>query len=431
MNENLILLGCNFVGKIDNDNWIVKEFEYIIIPENLNLFEKKKILRNKKELIHLIYKYGNSKVKTYLNRGYEVFCKYKKRNKNELIINYSKLEVVSSLLSDEFENEIEIVKNLTTKDINNEDKKKKNKKTTLWEKIYSFFLNLYIKYYLHVSINSEVKKPKTEQNFYLTDEIYDKIFIIQPHKKGSLGPISFKPNRSGNISETIFLKNNLTFLHPLKLLGVGGGAEPSFSPNYNKNTMANSHIFNKTNYIIEIDEQTFNQELKIKGKITKTITINNIGNLAMNVKNITIDGFKCEVEDIKVLQCEEFVLSPNESLDIDIEIKPNINNYITNKNIYFNTDYQVFNLNVIIIIAKDVYIKSNLLKNNILSFIFKIIILAILFFIGKTLLKLFKYYKSNFESKEKIVDEEEKEENSNNNEVNEANENKEIKENIK
>ena len=135
MNENLILLGCNFVGKIDNDNWIVKEFEYIIIPENLNLFEKKKILRNKKELIHLIYKYGNSKVKTYLNRGYEVFCKYQKRNKNELIINFSKLEVVSSLLSDEFENEIEIVKNLTTKDINNEDKTKKNKKTRTTTKL--------------------------------------------------------------------------------------------------------------------------------------------------------------------------------------------------------------------------------------------------------------------------------------------------------
>ena len=331
MNENLILLGCNFIGKIDNDNSIIKEFEYIIIPENLNLFEKRKNVRNKKEFINLIYKYGSSKVKTYLNRGYEVFCKYQKRNKNELIINFSKLEVVSSLFSDEFENEIEIVKNLTSKDLNKEEKKKKSKKKSLWEKIYSFFLNLYIKYYLHVSINSEIKKPEQQQNFYLPDEIYNKIFIVQPHKKGSVGPIAFKPNRSGNISETILLKNNLTFLYPLKLLGIGGGAEPSFSPNYNKNTMANSHIFNKTNYIIEIDEQTFNQELKIKGKITKTISIKNIGNLAMNVKNITIDGLKCETDDIKVLQCEEFILPPKESLDIDIEIKPNTNNYITNK----------------------------------------------------------------------------------------------------
>jgi hypothetical protein len=114
--EDLILLGCNFIGKIDNDNSIIKEFEYIIIQENIHLFEQRKDLINKKEIIRLIYKYGNSKVKTYLNKGYEVFCKYKKRNKNELIINYSKLEVVSSLFSEQFESDIEIVKNLTTKD---------------------------------------------------------------------------------------------------------------------------------------------------------------------------------------------------------------------------------------------------------------------------------------------------------------------------
>ena len=401
--EDLILLGCNFIGKIDNDNSIIKEFEYIIIQENINLFEQTKDLMNKKEILKLIYKYGNPKVKTYLNRGYEVFCKYKKRNKNELIINYSKLEVVSSLFSEQFESEIEIVKNLTTKDINIESKNKEIKKQSFLEKIYSFFLNLYIKYYLHVSINTEIKKPEGEQNFFLPDQVYNQIFWIPPHKKGKLGPISFKPNRSGNISEIIILKNNLTFLHPLRLLGVGGGAEPSFFPNYIKNPLANSHIFNKTNYIIEIDEQTFNSELNIKGKITKTITLKNIGNLEMNVKNITIDGYKCETNDLKVLQCEEFTLAPNENLDIDIEIKPNLNNYITNKNIYFNTDYQVFNLNVIIIIAKDIYIKNNIIKNNIIPIIFVLIIFIILFFIGKGLFKLIQHYKNKSKVNENSI----------------------------
>ena len=68
--EDLILLGCNFIGKIDNDNSIIKEFEYIIIQENINLFEQTKDLMNKKEILKLIYKYGNPKVKTYLNRHY-------------------------------------------------------------------------------------------------------------------------------------------------------------------------------------------------------------------------------------------------------------------------------------------------------------------------------------------------------------------------
>ena len=87
------------------------------------------------------------------------------------------------------------LKNLTTKDINIESKNKEIKKQSFLEKIYSFFLNLYIKYYLHVSINTEIKKPEGEQNFFLPDQVYNKIFWIPPHKKGQLGPISFKPNR--------------------------------------------------------------------------------------------------------------------------------------------------------------------------------------------------------------------------------------------
>ena len=401
--EDLMLLACNFIGRIDNDKTLIRQFEYIIIQEKINLFQQRKDLVNKKELIKLIYKYGNSKVKNYLNRGYEVFCKYKKSNKNELIIDYSKLEVVSSLFSEEFEKEIQIVKNITTKDYLSELKSKEIKKETLWEKIYSFFLNLYIKYYLHVSINPEVKEPEGEQNFYLSDSVYNKVFTIPPHQKGRLGPISFKPNKSGNISETIFLKNNLTFIQSLKLLGTGGGAEPSFIPNYVKNPLANSHIFNKTNYMIEIDEITFNQEIKPKGKIIKTITLKNIGNLAMNVKRITIDGYECQNEDLKILQCEEFILSPNENLDIDIEIKPNMNNYITNKNIYFHTDYQVFNLNVIIYIAKDVYIKNNLFKNKILPFIILLIFTMIFYFIVKGIQKVIQFYKNKYTIKEKIL----------------------------
>ena len=429
VNDELFLFGCNFLGKIENENTYIKRFEYIIIPEKIDLFELKKDLIDKNELIKLLYKYGNSNVKKYLNHGYEAFCKYKKRDKNEIIINYSKLDVVSNLFSDEFEKEIEIVKNLTNKNYLDEEKPHDKKKESLWEKIQSFFVNLYIKYYLHVSINTEIKKPEPEQNFYISNDLINQIFIVQPHKKGNLGPIIFKPNRTGNITEIMLLKNNLTFIHPLRLLGVGGGAEPSFYPNRQKNSIDNSQIFNKTNYIIEIDEYTFNTELKSKGKVTKTITIKNTGNLDMNVKNITIDGNKCETDDIKILQCEEFTLSPNENLDIDMEIKPNIKNYITNKNIYFNTDYQAFNLNVIIIISKDVYIQNNLVKNKIIPFIIILIICIIIYGLGKVVYKIIKLSKNKFiDNNEKLIKKSEKESNSKNykdNEIekNEKNEN--------
>jgi len=301
--------------------------------------------------------------------GFNAFCKYEKKYKNDLLVNnhYKNTNIISDLYSKIFEQEIGIIKNMTTKDVEAENKKENIKKETLWEKISSFFLKLYIKYYLHVSLDTEIEIKENNQPFYLPDSVYNQVYQIYPHQKSTLGPILFKPNQSGNITGTLFLKNNLTILYPLTLKGIGGGGQPSFFPNYQKDQLANSHIFNKTNYIIEIDEHVYNTELKEKEKITRTITVKNTGNLLMNVKNISIDGYGCETDDMRVLQCDEFILNPEESLDIDIEIQPNINNYITNKNIYFNTEYQTFHLNVIVIIAKDVYIKNNMIKNQVIT----------------------------------------------------------------
>ena len=392
-NEDLLLFECDFLGKIDGIQ--TKKSEYIIIPEKIEIMEiRNAIYHNKKKLVKLIYKYGNQKVRSYIQHGYELFCKYEKKNKNELIVNFSNMEVVSDLFSDKFEQEIDIVKNITFNDYNKEEKSKTNKNKTIWEKINSFLVNLYIKYYLQVSINTEVKNKEQKQNFFLNISNINNMYLIPPHKRINIGPIFFQPNKLGNITSTLFLKNNLTILYPLKLIGLGGGAEPTFFPKHQKNSITNSHVFNKTNYIIEIDENTFNSELKKKGKITKTITIKNTGNLVMNVKNISIDGYKCETDDMKILQCDEFNLNPNENLDLDIEIKPNFNNYITNKNVYFKTEYQVFSLNVIIIIDKDIYIKNNMFKNKIIPLIFILIILMLVFLIFKAMFQLIKYYKN-------------------------------------
>jgi hypothetical protein len=301
------------------------------------------------------------------------------------------MNVISDLYSKNFEQEIDRIKDMTKKDENSENEKNSSKKDTLWEKISGFFLKIYIKYYLHLSLNTEIEIKKNEQPFYLPNSVYNQIFHISPHQKSTVGPILFRPNKLDNITGTLFLKNNLTILYPLKLHGIGGSGKPSFFPNYQKNQITDSHIFNKTNYIIEVDEYTYNNELKEKEKMTRTITIKNTGNLLMNVKNISIDGFGCNTDDMKILQCNEFILYPEESLDIDIEIKPNINNYITNKNIYFNTEYQTFNLNIIIFVAKDLYIKNNMIKNHVITMTLILIIFMIFFLIIKTILRLFNY----------------------------------------
>ena len=226
---------------------------------------------------------------------------------NYLFNNYKNINTISELYSKNFEKEIESVKNMTTKDMKSENKKENIKEETLWEKIYDFFLKLYIKYYFHVSLN-KIEIKENYQPFYLPNSAYNEVFQISPHQKSTLGPILFKPNQSGNITGTLFLKNNLTILYPVKMIGIGGGGEPSFFSNYKKNQLSNSHIINKTNYFIEVDELAYSTELKIKEKLTRTITVKNTGNLLMSVKNISIDGLGCETYDMKILQCDEFIL---------------------------------------------------------------------------------------------------------------------------
>jgi hypothetical protein len=269
INEELILLGCSFSGWVGNS--IVTGFEYIIIQENINPIELRRSLINKNKLIKLLYDYGSQKVKNYLIHGYNAFCKYEKKYKNELIVNdnYKNMNILSDLYSKDFEQEIDLVKNMTIKDIKSENKNHKIKKETLWEKICGFFLKLYIKYYLHVSLNTEIEIKENNQPFYLPNSVFNQVYQISPHQKSTLGPILFKPNQSGNITSTLFLKNNLTILYPLKLIGVGGGGEPSFFSNYEKNQLSNSHIFNKTNYMIVVDENSYNTEIKEKEKNNK------------------------------------------------------------------------------------------------------------------------------------------------------------------
>ena len=408
INEELILLGCTFSGWVGNT--LVTNFEYIILQEKIDPIDLRRGLIDKTQLIKLLYEYGNHKVKNYLLHGYNTFCKYEQKFKNELIVNnnYKNINTISELYSKDFEKEILTVKNMTTKDKNSENKKEKIKEETLWEKICGLFLKLYIKYYLHVSLNTEIEIKENNQTFYLPNSVFNQVYQISPHQKSTLGPIHFRPNQLGNITGTLFLKNNLTILYPVKLIGEGGGGVPSFFSNYEKNQLMNSHIINKTNYIIEVDEITYSTELKEKQKITRTITVKNTGNLLMNVKNISIDGYGCETDEMKILQCDEFVLYPEESLDIDIEIKPNINNYLTNKNVYFNTDYQTFNLNVIIFIAKDIYIKNNMIKNHVISMTLLLTIFIFFFIIIKTIWRFLSFYNNKKEDENENGNENEK-----------------------
>ena len=81
--------------------------------------------------------------------------------------------------------------------------------------------------------------------------------------------------------------------------------------------------------------------------------INILRYIFLKIKSITIDGYECQSGDFKILQCREFLIDVGESIEINFEINTKFNNFITNKVVKFHSEYHVFELNVIIIISKD------------------------------------------------------------------------------
>ena len=376
-NKVVIILGCSFV--VNQNNTMKNFFEYIIINENINLENYINNNLSKEDLLKKLYYYGNSKVRKYLYNSVNVLCKYEKKNKDNIIINKNdeNNHLMSEIFSSNFNNEIDTIKNMT---------KNKDYKSDLYDQNSSIF-GILIKYILKLfyffkkEYYPEIQIQENKQSFYLQENLYKTLYRIQPHQKFKIGPIIFKPNNTEKVSNILFLRNNLTILYPIKLKGEGGSGKITFI-NYNENTQSKkSDILNNNNFIIEINRDNYDEKKKYKNNLTRSITLNNTGNLPLIIKNITIDNNECQTDDLKISQCQEFLLDIGDFIDINIEVNAYYGNYIKNRIVRFNTDYQSFELNVIII-AKDSYEQNiyywKIAKNILLIFIPIIISVIIL-----------------------------------------------------
>ena len=376
-NNDFIIFGCNFL--FINNGTTFSKYEYIVVLEKIDPIEIRKGTFDKKKLISLIYNYGNDKVKRYLYNAQNILCKYDKKIQNEILLNKNRKNyyLMSQIYSDEFNDEILSVKNMTKKSIKENSQYKFEEKKTFINSILNFIFNFCLKYFMNISFYSNINIIEPSQSFFIPNNIQDTVYQVPPHKKFSIGPIIFKPNKTGEIRGTLFLKNNLTILYPLKLRGEGGAGNIRFLDYYIGMSKKKCRLYEEKNFIIEIDENIYEKEIKRNNKFNRTISLMNDGNMPIYIKNMTIDNSnKCEFNNMKIMQCKDFSLNPREIINIDIEITPNFRHVFTNKIIYFNTDYQAFYLNVIILLSNDFYET----KNNLWIY-FKCIIIVFTFII--------------------------------------------------
>ena len=371
-NNDFIIFECNFLF-IKNGTTSSK-YEYIVVSEKIDPIEIRKGTFDKKKLISIIYNYGNDKVKSYFYDAKNILCKYDKKIQNEILLNKNRKNyyLMSQIYSDEFNDEILSVKNLTKKSIKENNQYKFEEKKSFFNSILNFIFNFCLKYFMNISFYSNINIIEPSQSFFIPNNIQDKVYQVPPHKKFSIGPIIFKPNKTGEIRGTLFLKNNLTILYPLKLRGEGGAGRIRFLDYYIGMSKKKCRLYEEKNLIIEIDENIYEKEIKGINKFNRTISLMNDGNLPIYIKNLTIDNSnKCEFNNMKIIQCKDFSLNPREIVNIDIEITPNFRHEFNNKIIYFNSDYKTFYLNVIILLSND----FSETKDNLWVY-FKIIIIA-------------------------------------------------------
>ena len=347
-NKIMTILNCNFIIKKNNTYQTFEE--YILIKENLDLRNNFTKNLEKEEILKKIFEYGNENVKKYIYNSINVLCNYEKKTKDEILLNkdiYNQ-KFIKDIISPEFDNEINIIKNMTT----NTDYKIKKEQNNY--NIFSrFFISIKNIFFTPKSLPNFKLNEIKKQSFYLQENISQIIYRIQPHQNFTIGPIIFKPFSKGKVTNTLFLKNNLTILYPIKLKGEGGSGQIIFLNYLEDSKYKKLEAFNNSNYVVQINRDTYENIMKFKNNLTKSITINNIGNLPLIIKSITVDGNECQTNDLKITQCREFLIEVGESMEIDFEVITNFNKEVTNRVVKFQSDFQSFELNIIILISKE------------------------------------------------------------------------------
>jgi len=287
-----------------------------------------------------------------------VICNTNFFKKNEIIFNNNK-ELIEKIFSEEFMKEINIIKRMTDRSPpSNQRHSNKDNSQNVFEKIAQ-----YLKVFFKTDSPPRKKRYEdlgnTKQEFFLPKALSSQVFVIKPHQKTKIGPIIYSPNiHSNNSTATLFIKNNLTVLYPIKLKGYGGSGLLNFflldEKNIEKNRSPNEEKIDKLiiniNSLDDIDENN---------EIRKVIKIKNTGNLPVNVSNTTVKDSGCEGYGMRLSNCNAFSLKPSESMKFIVTIIPDFNFYYLEKEILFKTTHQAISIKVIISISTDILVEKN------------------------------------------------------------------------
>lgn len=160
-------------------------------------------------------------------------------------------------------------------------------------------------------------------------------FRIQniPPKSNSSIAVRFSPISAGNFSTLLYIRNNLTIIEAIWVMGKA--ALPDFK-------FGNRKPGSKTSLLFELTEKTLFDCNQASNQMTgysikRTFTAKNAGETPVHVNGFRIDDMNCEGYGYRILDCEPFDLAPNASKKIGIAFSPDFTLAVVRKILHIDT----------------------------------------------------------------------------------------------
>lgn len=146
-------------------------------------------------------------------------------------------------------------------------------------------------------------------------QVAQQVWHVKPHAEIPVGPIVFEPLQHMTYNTTLYVRNNLTMLHPVRLNGIGGSGRLVF-PN-------GSLDFNLT--AADLAEEAADDSMASPQRvaISKSFTATNDCELPVEVVRIDINGIPgCSGFGFQIHDCHPFTVPPHENVSLTVSFSP-------------------------------------------------------------------------------------------------------------
>ncbi len=208
--------------------------------------------------------------------------------------------------------------------------------------------------------NATRPQPVTSGCFSFPSTFSQYPLIVDALSYFTVGPIAYNPQSIGEHTATIFIKNNLTILYPLKLKGESGVGTLEFVQEVNRGTKGRKsisvfpkehislrkaahltseiemrlsrndllvpsrgegeeNISNLWSLIVHYLSKLDNYEYKVRTGHERVFVLRNSGNMPLTVIGIIIDDRGCSGYGVNIRNCKGFTLQPEETHKLVIE----------------------------------------------------------------------------------------------------------------